>query len=60
MQQWLSEGKTPYAFFHTPDNQLAPELARLFAEDLFAITGESHQVLQPWPETLSPVQQGLF
>ncbi len=60
MQQWLSEGKTPYAFFHTPDNQLAPELARLFAEDLLAITGESHQVLQPWPETLSPVQQGLF
>ena len=21
MQQWLQEGKTPYAFFHTPDNQ---------------------------------------
>ena len=60
MQQWLGEGKTPYAFFHTPNNQLAPELSRLFAEDLFKLTGESHQVLLPWPQASAPVQQGLF
>jgi uncharacterized protein YecE (DUF72 family) len=60
MQQWLLDGKTPYAFFHTPDNQLAPELARQFAEDLFALTGQSHPVLAPWPEAQAPVQQGLF
>lgn len=60
MQQWLSEGKTPYAFFHTPDNKLAPELARQFAQDLFSLSGETHQVLQPWPESLNPLQAGLF
>ncbi len=60
MQQWLGEGKTPYAFFHTPDNKLAPELSRLFAEDLFQLTGESHPVLAQWPQALSPIQQGLF
>lgn len=27
---WIAEGKTPYFFFHTPDNAEAPELARFF------------------------------
>ncbi|MFC6671770.1 DUF72 domain-containing protein [Marinobacterium aestuariivivens] len=31
---WLGEGRTPYLFFHTPDNRESPELARLFAERL--------------------------
>ncbi len=60
MQQWLLEGKTPYAFFHTPDNKFAPELARQFAQDLFALTGENHPVLAPWPQVSTPIQQGLF
>lgn len=60
MQQWLLAGKTPYAFFHTPDNRLAPLLARQFAEDLRQLTGISHPVLAPWPEELNPIQPGLF
>jgi uncharacterized protein YecE (DUF72 family) len=51
MQVWCAQGLTPYAFFHTPDNKLAPELARQFAADFAALTGESHPVLAPWPES---------
>jgi uncharacterized protein YecE (DUF72 family) len=53
MQLWCAQGLTPYAFFHTPDNTLAPLLARQFAADFAEMTGESHPVLAPWPE--SPV-----
>ncbi|MBV2130697.1 DUF72 domain-containing protein [Arsukibacterium indicum] len=42
---WLGEGKTPYCFFHTPDNTLAPQLCRQFAADL----QQHHSVLAPWP-----------
>lgn len=45
INSWLSEGKTPYCFFHTPDNTLAPQLCRQFAEDL----QHPHPVLSPWP-----------
>jgi uncharacterized protein YecE (DUF72 family) len=45
IKQWLAEGKTPYCFFHTPDNTLAPQLCRQFAEDLQI----PHCVLSPWP-----------
>lgn len=31
---WIEEGRTPYVFLHTPDNRLAPELARRFHEQL--------------------------
>jgi uncharacterized protein YecE (DUF72 family) len=51
MQNWCAQGFTPYAFFHTPDNNLAPQLARQFAADFAALSGESHPVLQPWPES---------
>lgn len=51
MQDWRAQGFTPYAFFHTPDNRLAPLLARQFASDFAALTGESHPVLAPWPES---------
>lgn len=50
MQLWRAQGFTPHAFFHTPDNALAPVLARQFAADFAALTGESHPVLAPWPE----------
>lgn len=45
IQQWLDEGKTPYCFFHTPDNALAPQLCRQFAEDL----NYNHRCRQNWP-----------
>lgn len=45
IRSWLDEGKSPYCFFHTPDNTLAPELCRQFASDL----GYSHICQQPWP-----------
>lgn len=31
---WIEEGRRPYVFLHTPDNLLAPELARRFHERL--------------------------
>ena len=31
---WIEEGRTPYVFLHTPDNQRAPELARRFHQQL--------------------------
>ena len=31
---WIEEGRTPYVFLHTPDNHLAPELARRFHQQL--------------------------
>lgn len=46
IKQWLEQGKTPYCFFHTPDNTLAPQLCRLFVQDL----GIEHPCMQPWPD----------
>ncbi|MGB2221800.1 DUF72 domain-containing protein [Neptunomonas phycophila] len=34
---WIHEGKKPYLFFHTPDNQAAPQLAQYFNEQLKAL-----------------------
>ena len=45
VQQWLDAGKSPFCFFHTPDNTLAPQLCRQFAADL----GYPHSCLAPWP-----------
>ncbi len=53
MLQWLGEGKTPYAFFHTPDNTMAPALARQFAADLQQLGGPAHAILAPWPGELA-------
>lgn len=60
MAQWLAEGKTPYAFFHTEDNHTAPLLARQFAAELAALTGISHPVLAAWPSETEPQQNRLF
>lgn len=46
IRQWLDEGKTPFCFFHSPDNLTAPILARQFVADL----GIEHSVLAPWPQ----------
>ncbi len=32
--QWIDEGRTPYLFFHTPSNQVSPQLAQRFAEKM--------------------------
>lgn len=45
VRQWLDEGKSPFCFFHTPDNHLAPKLCRQFAQDL----SYPHSCLKPWP-----------
>ncbi len=45
VQQWLDQGKSPFCFFHTPDNHLAPQLCRQFAIDL----NYSHSCVKPWP-----------
>jgi len=47
IRQWLNEGRSPYLFFHSPDNKTAPLLARQFISDL----GLNHSILQPWLET---------
>ncbi len=60
MAQWLSEGKTPYAFFHTEDNASSPLLARQFAQELAELTGIGHPALAPWPFELAPQQSSLF
>lgn len=46
VRQWLDEGKTPFCFFHSPDNLTAPVLARQFVIDL----GIDHPILAPWPQ----------
>jgi uncharacterized protein YecE (DUF72 family) len=45
VQQWLEQGKTPFCFFHTPDNMLAPQLCRQFSQDL----AYPHSCQAPWP-----------
>ncbi|MCC5853112.1 MAG: DUF72 domain-containing protein [Alkalimonas sp.] len=55
IRQWLDEGKTPYCFFHTPDNASAPQLCRDFIADL----GITHPVLNPWPGEQSQADNHL-
>ena len=61
--QWLAEEREPMLFMHTPDNRLAPELARLFLQQL----AERVPGLEPmpaWPGECElaeqPVQDALF
>lgn len=62
ISQWLLAGKSPYCFFHTPDNRLAPQLCRQFARDLQQHLVQQHSetpitphtVLNPWPDEQQP------
>jgi uncharacterized protein YecE (DUF72 family) len=45
VRQWLDAGKSPFCFFHTPDNTQAPQLCRQFAVDL----NYQHSCLASWP-----------
>lgn len=62
-QQWLEQGKNPMVFMHTPDNRLAPELARLFEQAVRELYPQLPP-MQPWPGEQelwsAPQQKGLF
>ncbi len=62
-QQWLEEGRSPILFMHTPDNRLAPELARLFHLRLRERMPEL-PAMPAWPgeqeRDQAPQQTGLF
>lgn len=53
---WLSEGRSPTIFIHTPDNADAPALARRFHDDVRARLPE----LEPLPDPLSDEPDTLF
>ncbi|PRB75713.1 DUF72 domain-containing protein [Pseudomonas sp. MYb185] len=61
--QWLGEGRSPMLFVHTPDNRLAPELARLFHARLQQLVPDLPP-MPAWPgeqqQQESPQQGGLF
>lgn len=61
--QWLAEGRSPILFMHTPDNRLAPELARLFHARLAQHLPDL-PAMAPWPgeteQQQAPQQPGLF
>ena len=56
---WIREGRTPFVFFHAPDDFYAPQLARHFHRLLseHIAVGE----MPPWPaERVAPAQMALF
>lgn len=57
---WIQAGHRPAIYFHTPDNRLAPQLARQFARDLHTASQISHPCLSPWPLDMTPQQAPLF
>ena len=42
--QWLADGKQPYLFIHTPDNNQAPELATRLYQQLQQQLGEANKL----------------
>lgn len=44
---WISQGKTPFLFVHTPDNRQAPTLARRYAEQISETLHHNGQVRVP-------------
>lgn len=54
---WLDEGRSPYLFLHTPDNQEAHQLACWFVEQLEAQRPQSTS-FTPWPK--QPIQEMMF
>ena len=51
--QWLEEGRSPTVFIHTPDNAVAPALARQFHAEVAALVPD----LQPLPEPSTAASQ---
>ncbi|MCV6590248.1 MAG: DUF72 domain-containing protein [Marinobacterium sp.] len=56
--QWIDEGRTPYLFFHTPDNNEAPLLAQHFCQLLEAERPALKNPLD-WPDVMQQ-QSSLF
>jgi uncharacterized protein YecE (DUF72 family) len=57
LAQWLDEGRSPTFFVHTPDNAVAPGLARRFHAEVAALVPS----LAPLPEPVrAPSQQRLI
>jgi uncharacterized protein YecE (DUF72 family) len=50
--QWIEEGRAPMVFIHTPDNLVAPELARLFHREVAHLVPDLQ--LLPDPEPVDP------
>ncbi|MFM2483870.1 DUF72 domain-containing protein [Celerinatantimonas yamalensis] len=60
--QWLSEGRVPHLFIHTPDNALAPELALRLFQQLREYCAVHYQlVLDPFqlPDCAAAKQLGM-
>lgn len=51
--QWLEEDRSPIVFIHTPDNDVAPELARRFHGEVAVLVED----LAPLPEPQQPASQ---
>ncbi|WP_030472049.1 DUF72 domain-containing protein [Lentzea aerocolonigenes] len=49
---WLREGRSPTVFVHTPNNDIAPELARRFHDDVRALVPGLEAL--PEPEPIEP------
>jgi uncharacterized protein YecE (DUF72 family) len=45
--QWLDEGREPIVFIHTPDNDVAPELARQFHAEVAALAPQVADLPEP-------------
>ncbi|MGF1528379.1 MAG: DUF72 domain-containing protein [Candidatus Competibacterales bacterium] len=61
LQAWLDEGRQPYFFAHTPNNHLAPQLARRVHQHLQTLRPTVGE-LPPWPGEVHqmPRQAQLF
>lgn len=44
---WISQGKTPFLFVHTPDNRQAPTLARRYAEKISVLLNNNAGIKVP-------------
>ncbi|WP_158527270.1 DUF72 domain-containing protein [Pelagibaculum spongiae] len=56
---WITQGRQPYIFLHTPDNRLAPQMCREFHK-LLQQRLPQLAALPEWPGEGFPSQQGLL
>jgi len=57
--QWIDEGRTPYVFFHTPNNRESPQLAQRFSQKINAIRPDI-PAISLWDNNASAQQTRLF
>ena len=53
---WLTEGRTPYVFMHSPNDLFAPSLARLFHQELSKLIPDL-PLLPVWPGEIAAQNQ---